>query len=249
LDEILKRLTAVKISDNHKSVLASFFSELSTAMRDDDFKSFVVHGKALSGECDEARPVVEIIIIPSEMNIVLLEKISPIISKYSERLEISAEVMTYEEILLSSDVFPVRYLELKKNHAVVLGEDLLGELDISREHLRLHCEQELRGFSKELRSDFMSCYPDSGRLFGALVKTLPTFLLNLKHFVEFKTGEVVPTVKEVVEKAAAITGIRFQAVEEIFASRRNPAAFNLEKLKSLYSDFIVIAEALTRQAD
>ena len=80
-----------------------------------------------------------------EMDFVLLKLALKIVFS-GFRQKISAPLfLTKAYIEDSLDVFPVEFLDMKENHVLVYGEDILGKLTISDKHLRLFCEQQIKG--------------------------------------------------------------------------------------------------------
>jgi hypothetical protein len=53
--------------------------------------------------------------------------------------------LTGEHITTSCDVYPIEYLEMGKDYEVLYGDDILENLDIPFENLRLECEQKIKG--------------------------------------------------------------------------------------------------------
>ncbi len=62
------------------------------------------------------------------------------------------EILTQPELLRSTDVFPLKYLDIQRHHVMLHGpEDALMNLSISWDHLRLRLEQQLRSLLFHLR--------------------------------------------------------------------------------------------------
>ena len=60
--------------------------------------------------------------------------------------KISAPLFLTEEYISSSkDVFPIEFLDIKENHVLLYGRNILDSLDISDEYVRLFCEQQVKG--------------------------------------------------------------------------------------------------------
>lgn len=53
--------------------------------------------------------------------------------------------LTEEYIRSSCDVFPLEYLQMKENYKVLFGKDIISELHIDSENIRLESEQKIKG--------------------------------------------------------------------------------------------------------
>jgi len=53
--------------------------------------------------------------------------------------------LTEEYIKTSCDVYPLEYLKMKRSFKVIYGKNILENLDIPSEHIRLECEQKIKG--------------------------------------------------------------------------------------------------------
>ncbi len=64
-------------------------------------------------------------------------------------------LLTKDYILESLDVFPIEFLDMKEAHITVHGEEILNTLDIKGEHIRLFCEQQIKGKLIRIRQAFL----------------------------------------------------------------------------------------------
>ena len=63
--------------------------------------------------------------------------------------------LTKEHIQTSSDTFPIEFLEMKEDHALLYGEDVLANLEIEPSHIRFICEQQLKGKLIRIRQAYL----------------------------------------------------------------------------------------------
>ena len=63
--------------------------------------------------------------------------------------------LTREHIQTSSDTFPIEFLEMKEDHTLLYGEDVLGSLEIEPSHIRFICEQQLKGKLIRIRQAYL----------------------------------------------------------------------------------------------
>ncbi|GEM_PF-338428 len=75
------------------------------------------------------------------------EKAGPMIRKR----RITPLLMSREEFLQSSDVFPLEYIDIRNAHKVLFGPDDTTALDLTLKNLRHQTEERLRGSLNQLR--------------------------------------------------------------------------------------------------
>jgi len=63
--------------------------------------------------------------------------------------------LTLEHIKTSQDVFPIEFLDMKENHLCLYGQDILSAIDINDKHLRLFCEEQIKGKLIRLRQAYL----------------------------------------------------------------------------------------------
>jgi hypothetical protein len=80
--------------------------------------------------------------------------------------------MTPDYIRRSLDTYPIEFLDMQKNYRVLDGEDMLAQLEIKREHLRLQCERELKGAALHLRTGYIQSGGSKRALHRLLVLSL-----------------------------------------------------------------------------
>lgn len=64
-------------------------------------------------------------------------------------------LFTQEEIKNAIDVFPIEFLNIKRHHKMLYGEDILKDIDISKDNLRHQLESEFRSKLVHLRSAYI----------------------------------------------------------------------------------------------
>jgi hypothetical protein len=243
------KINSLKLSDSYKEKLIHFVSSINEILKHDDFKCFALYGDVLGDNFREGVCSAGFLIIPAEAGIDLLEKLHIPVQSAAAELKIVPLIMTFEELLLSADVFPVKFLEIKSNYTILTGEDLLAELSIPSENIRLHCEQELRNFSLRLRNDFINIFPDEFNMHNSLIKYLPELLPTIKLFVEFKSGKIFLKISEALTCLKEEFAISYEAITEMIAMRKNNSVLTCEEIKEIYSKLNILLNELTRKAD
>ncbi|HNY10084.1 MAG TPA: hypothetical protein PKK26_00705 [Candidatus Wallbacteria bacterium] len=242
------KLNDLKLGPEVLKELSSFLEGLSMKMADDDFKCFVLYGDVLKEDFSLENSPVNILIIASEVTVALLERIQPIAARAISEIRLEPLIVTYEEMVLSADVFPVKYLEIKKNYRILEGDDLIAGFEIPAENIRLHCEQEMRSFSLKLRNDFLACYPDAGKLGNTLFRYIPDLLSLVKFFAEFTSGQSFPKIADSLNFIKS-RGVAIDPLSELIAIRKSQNPPGAAELKQNCGRLIEFMNNLTKLAE
>jgi hypothetical protein len=120
--------------------------------------------------------------------------------------------LTADYIRASLDVFPMEFLEMKENHVLLFGEDLLSGLDIKGEHIRLFCEQQIKGKLVRIRQAYLEVGQSRRGMEQLLKDSLRALLPVFRNLVRLKGQPPAVDKEEVLRQLCAA----FQLDEGVF---------------------------------
>lgn len=94
--------------------------------------------------------------------------------------------MTKDYISSSLDVFPIEFLDMKENHILLYGEDVLSGLPINGEHIRLFCEQQLKGKLIRIRQAYLEVGLKKKGLEALLKESLNSLIPVFRNLIRLK---------------------------------------------------------------
>lgn len=155
-----------------------------------------------------------------------------------------------EYIESSVDSFPIEFLEMKEQHRLLWGDDLLEALDVPRENLRLQCEQELKGKWLQLRQAYLEHAGNPGQLKRLLVASLRTFGVVLSALLRLKGFPVPPReFLEVLAQAETAFGLELAAFHEAYQLKLGLRSFGRAELNGLFARYLTEVRQLAQAAD
>lgn len=116
-----------------------------------------------------------LLILLDQVDTATLARCGEVLGQNSLRDRVAPRILSQDEILASTDVFPITFLEMKHNYELLAGKDLLKELHISDVHLRLRCEQEFRNLLMRMQSSFVLRQHSASDLLESLRVSLSSF--------------------------------------------------------------------------
>ncbi|MFQ6116607.1 MAG: hypothetical protein ACE5NG_21335, partial [bacterium] len=140
-----------------------------------DLISIALYGSGAKGEYVPRKSDINFLIVLSQNGIENLDRALNLIPKWRKRNVAVPLFLTKAYIESALDTFPIEFLNMKNHYKMVFGEDVLRDLEIRREHLRLQIERELRGKLIYLREGFLSTGNDRERLKEMLSASVPAF--------------------------------------------------------------------------
>ena len=138
----LKNLESLpeEVRETFRPFLNKMFS-----LHQDNIQSVYIYGSATGSNFIPEVSDINSIFIFHQLNFNVFKKSLRIISEGVKRRISAPLFMTHSEIESSLDIFPIEFLEMQENHILIFGEDMLSNLQIEGKHIRLFCEQQIKG--------------------------------------------------------------------------------------------------------
>ena len=135
-------------------------------------------------------------------------------------------ILTKEELTDGVDVFPIEFLNIKKHHKIIYGEDLLKDLVISKIFLRHQLEFEFRSKLIHLRREYLQF---KGKDFDNLIlSVIPTLVPIIGGLLYLKDSDLGDT-NNMIRSFSDEYGIDIQVLKEIYDIREGNSKFNKDK--------------------
>jgi predicted nucleotidyltransferase len=166
-------------------------------------RSIIVYGSLARKEYFAERSDINVLIVLSEADIDALRKAVDLVARARETCRVTPFFLTMHEIETSTDVFPIKFHDMRDAYVVVYGDDVLAGLEVKDDNLRLEIEQEMKILLLELRQFYLQRAKKGGAS-GAehLIAYFNSFLYLLKRIMKLQ-GLNVPSLHEDLLRAAA----------------------------------------------
>ena len=179
-----------KIPKEPKEICDEFIGDYQNAFGG-DLVSIILYGSGARGEYIPGKSDINFLILLSDEGIDRLSRAFGLVAKWHKRMVATPLFMTRAHIASSLDTFPIEFLNLKACYRVVYGEDVLKELTIAREYLRLQCERDLKGKLIQLRKSFLDAYGQRKRIELLIRHSIPAFISIFQAMLYLKEGGVI----------------------------------------------------------
>ncbi len=153
-------------------------------------------------------------------------------------------ILTPRDVAEAADAFPTKFLDIKRYHIVLAGEDPFAAVEISHEHVRLRIEQELRNMLLRLRRLGIEASMDPQLMARSLSRVSRPLAIELDALLRL-SGKPAPAedhTSAIFAAAAAAFDLNAVALARLAELRRQPHPANV--LAGLFGDVLnVIARA------
>jgi len=137
------------------------FMPILTVVYGESLVMTALYGSAAAGGWVQGVSDINILIIVDNADPVRLFELGKNARKTLAKFRITPHVLSKKELLTSSDIFPVEYLELKNTMLLIQGDDLFIDMEIANKNLRHQVESMLRGSVQTLRQIILGTSGDN----------------------------------------------------------------------------------------
>lgn len=212
-----------------------------------DLKSIVLYGGLVKNELVKDTDRVSLMLVVSASGLNVLDNIADaVIGKRAHQIQVT--ILTPAELQSSMDVFPIKFLDMKQDYEVLAGEDFVKGLEISRDNLRLRCEQEIKNLMLKFRRMYIYSRDNPEALKGILLRGYYSFLQSGDALAELKTGKTYRKEAEIIE-AIGYIGLDAELLKSIAKLRSGVALENNEAVRNSAEKFMRMIEKASQMAD
>jgi len=233
------------LPEKTRSSLDGFCDQLEQALGS-KFVSGVLYGKLARDINKTADMSVNFMVVLEEISTANLDAVGDALRK--SKVQIELLTLSEEDLRSSTDVFPIKFLDIKRTHVIYRGKDVMSQLEISKDNLRLRCEQEIKNLMLRLRLNYVSRKQNSKSIASLLSRIYLSLIRNLGVLVELKSGDVLATNSDII-KGAGKLGIDTVVLHDVEKLRQDNFSHDLEDRKRLLEKVMQCVRDAAAMAD
>lgn len=225
-----------KIPTHPEEIFEEFSSDLRRVF-EERLISVILFGSGARGEYVPTESDLNFLVVLNDNSPSELAKFYHLNAKWRTRNVSTPLFLTEDDINTSLDVFPIEFFEMKSAHKVVWGKDVLWEMRLSRKHLRLQCEREIKGKILHLKRAFLEHRGSTKNLGGLIRKSLTAFAPVFRAVLYLTGVEPVQRTEELLAAANKRFGLDltlFARLHEIGRGKRKADNKELDQLFDRY---------------
>lgn len=231
----------LKIPESKNTDLKQFVAGLESELGN-DLLSVLAYGRWLRNDPPDPDADRNLMIVVSEISTDCLDKITSVRSAtLQEPSAWHLLTLSKADLTSSTDVFPIKFIGIQRRHCLLHGDDVLKDLNISREHLRFRCEQEIKNLMLRLRYQYINRNHNEQAMRISLRRAYHSLMSSLAVLVELKTGSE-PVGQNDVLAGAETLGISVPPLKRF-------AVQDVTNIKKLYDEFMSTVRQAANIAD
>jgi hypothetical protein len=178
---------------NPNEIVGSFVSDY-LGVFGNDLECVLMYGSAVTHEYQPGKSDINMAVILENNGIPQIARCKDVQHKWRRFGVATPFFMTKSYIASSLDTYPIEFLDMQSNYRILHGEDILANIEISREHLRLQCERELKGAALHIRKAFIGGAGSVRVMNGILRESLKALFPIFKALLVLD-GQTIPRTK------------------------------------------------------
>jgi predicted nucleotidyltransferase len=214
-----------------------------------NLESIILFGSAASGEYETDYSNINLLVVLKDTSFPSLIALAPVVESWMQQRRPAPMLITVDELERSADVFSIELLDMKRQHRVLHGTDVVASLQIPMVLHRAQLEYELREKLILLRQRLLVDSHDDARTWHLLLRSVPAFATLFRHAL-IAQGQPEPRTKRESVKALA-DALRFDAspFENLLDIREHLADPKQFRVQDVAARYLAAVEQVTAAVD
>jgi len=157
--------------------------------------------------------------------------------------------LTKAYINSSLDVFPIEFLDMKENHILLYGEDILCGLEIKGEHIRLFCEQQIKGKLIRIRQAYLEVGLKKKGLESLLRESLNSLIPIFRNLIRLKGKQPAVNKTEIIRQLCQMFELDQNVFLPIYKDTTNDERIANQEVVVFLERYLIQIERLAGMVD
>jgi len=231
------------IPDQLQGILADLSRDYQQAFGN-DLLSLMLYGSAASGSYVKGKSDINVLVVLTPEGIGRLEDGFPLVDKWRKRDVAVPLVMTKNFITSSLDSYPIEFLNMKNQSALIYGENVLEPLDIRTEDIRLQIERELHSKILLLREGYLESTGSARHLRNLIRKSFTACVAIFNAMLYLKQAETPRDIPETIREMNRVFTIDANVFMLCSEIRRGTDKLSGKEVKDVFKKYMREVENL-----
>ncbi|HKM85444.1 MAG TPA: hypothetical protein VJW96_04505 [Terriglobales bacterium] len=209
----------------------------------------VLYGSAAAGDYVTDHSDVNLLCVLGETSFAAITALAPAIAWWGKQKHRAPLLMSAEEMRRSADVFSIEFLDMRRNHRLLWGEDVLKTLEIPMRWHRAQLEYELREKTILLRQQLLVASATDEAKWELLLRSLPAFGTLFRHTLIALSDAGAGSKREVAAALAGKLGIDTSVFGELLDIRERKKDRKAANVDQIFARYLKLVEQVTAAVD
>lgn len=207
-----------------------------------------VVGSVVAGDWVPGRSDVNSVVVAEPLDGAVLDALQPVVRAFAPDGFAVPLLVDPEFLARARDVFPMELDDVRRDHRLLAGRDVLSALAIERAALRRQCEQEARARLLRLRALCLVGRGRGGEVEAALLSSAKSVLVLLRHLVRLHGDACAPRYADVLATSERWLG-PLPALRRLLAHRDGAKPLASSLVADVLPDTLAEGERIVRALD
>jgi len=181
--------------------------------------SVVLYGSAASGNHHAKYSDYNILCVLDQITPREMGQAEDVFRWWREKGSPSPLLLTEDELNTCTDCFAIEFHDIKANHRVLHGKDVIAPLAVDDSFYRAQVEHDLRAKLLRLRQKAAGTLSDQDMLLRILADSLSTFCVLFRHALHLTSGSAPMEKRDVIAQAGRAFGFSTQPFDKLLDLR------------------------------
>lgn len=237
-----------KLDDSAEQIVQGFTRQIQE-LYGEDLISVILYGSAAGADYIPGRSDLNFLIVLKEVTPQQLKKSWRFLNQWHKQGISTPLFLDPSYIKSSVDVYPIEFLDMQEQHRLLAGEDVLKDLKVSQENLRLQCEQELKGKLLHLRRGYLETGGDARRLEELMLASLKPFGVILRNLLRLQWERPPHEFLEIINETERAFNLELEAFREVYQLKLGYKRLERSAMEALFESYLSEVKALASRAD
>ena len=237
----------LKLAPRPQSALEDFVRKLELVFKN-ELISVILYGSAASGEFVDRHSNLNLLIVIAYIRIENIKKAARLINKFKFRA-IDPLFLSEDYIKSSCDVFPIEFLDMTENYAVLFGKDVLKDIHIDLRNLRFQCEKELKAKLITLRQSYLRFADNRSAVKYLLFRYFTSVTHILRNVIRLKGKKPPYRKSDILHQIAQDCQIEVDAFKKVLAVKNKEIKLGGSEIEPLFVKFTSELEKIVNIVD
>ncbi len=238
-----------KLPVSARNALRPFLGELFKAYGD-DIVSVFAYGSVTGADYNPKTSDINIAVVLKDVSLAILKPALKTVRAGLRRKITAPLFLTPSYIKMSLDTFPMEFMAMKESRRVLFGEDVLADIDVSREDLRRECEYQLKGKLLTIRQAYLEQGLNRRALERLIKASFRALVPVFQNMLRIKRAESPPAEKEeMLRQLGEEFDIDVASFLEVLRDKKADGRIAGKAPESFLNDFLLQLERLSDVVD
>jgi len=206
-----------------------------------------LYGSAASGEFIEKRSDYNLLVVTHSLGLPELDQLTGPTQKWLKAGNPPPYCFTLDRLKASVDVFPIELLDIKDQHRILFGRDVLTELNIITDNLRHQLEFELKSKLIQLREHYLLTAGNPNAITDLLIDSLSSFLVLFRAALRLYETTIPSSKFDALRSLSRHLKLPLDPFETIHSLKTG--AHKEPKPKELFQNYLTAIETVVDSVD